>query len=136
MPNPYNDIFEDNGEEYKKPASQPPPSLPLEEEDRFIMDGKEPLDEILENNQFFQQKAESFSQLLSQTRAIDHQVTKGLTRLFLFDEDTPDKKSLQEERQYHQLLGKKFEKIMVPMRALAEIHLATIQQFNLSLIHI
>ena len=132
MPNPYDDIFEDSGDEKKSSPSNPPEFTPdeFEEDDRFILDGKEPLDEILDSIRIFQDEAESFSQLLSRTKAIDHKVTNSIVRLFIVGNDKHDKKSLKGERQYHNLLRGKFENIIVPMRVLAQLHLKTIQQFN------
>ena len=67
MPNPYDDIFEDGGEEKKPSQPNQPEFTPeeFEEDDHFILDGKEPLDEILESIRLFQAEAEAFSQLLS-----------------------------------------------------------------------
>ncbi len=132
MPNPYDDIFDDGGEDKKSSQPNPPEFSPeeFEEEDHFISDGKEPLDEILESIRLFQQDAESFSQLLSRTRSIDHKVVSNIVRFFIVRDDPHDKRSLNGERQYHNLLRDKFSNIIVPMRALAQLHLKTIQQFN------
>ena len=132
MPNPYDDIFEDKGEEKKSSQPSQPEFTPeeFEEDDRFQMDGKEPLDEILESIRVFQEEAESFSQLLSRTKAIDHKVVNSIVRLFIVGNDKHEKGSLNGERQYHNLLRGKFENIIVPMRTLAQLHLNTIQQFN------
>ena len=136
MPNPYEDIFEDN--EGKKKPTQSEPQLDAQEEyqpmefaeDDFIMDGKEPLDEILEGLQVFQKKAETFSRSLSQIGVVDHLVDSSLLRFFVIRKDKHNKGSLRGERKYHELLISKFEKIIVPMRELAELHLQSVQQFN------
>ena len=85
------------------------------------MNGKEPLEEILDTVRQFEYQAESFSQLLSKTRAIDHKVENKITRLFLVTKDPHDKKNLKGERLYHELQTKKFEDIIVPMRSLAPV---------------
>jgi len=135
MPNPYDDIFEDKGDQKKSPEPEFDNQefeefKSIEDDDRFKSDGKEPLDEILESIRAFQAEAESFSQLLSQTRTIDHKVNNTIVRLFFVSDDKHDKKSLSGERQYHDLLRKKFKNIIAPMRSLAQLHLKTIQQFN------
>ncbi|MFK7772835.1 MAG: hypothetical protein AB8F94_11870 [Saprospiraceae bacterium] len=128
MPNPYDDIFDDSGEKKKSPE---PEFTPLEfEDDHFDMNGKEPLDEILESIKTFQQQAESFSKLLSQTKAIDHKVEGNILKYFLVTNDKFDQRSLGGEKKYHELLSTKFERIIAPMRELAKLHLTTIKQFN------
>lgn len=129
MPNPYDEIF--NSDDEEKKSSEPLFSKEdLEADDRFDMDGKEPLEEILDTVRQFEYQAEAFSQLLSKTRAIDHQIENKITRLFLVTNDPHDKKSLKGERLYHELQTKKFENIIVPMRSLAQLHLQAVQQFN------
>jgi len=131
MPNPYDEIFEDKNEEEKSPSNSSPFSpQELEEDDRFQSSGKEPLDEILDQIQHFQKEAEPFSQLLTSTSAVDHKVPPKLARFFLVENNPEEKKSLKEERSYHDLLNHKFESIIVPMRALAKVHLDVVQQFN------
>lgn len=128
MPNPYIDLFDDEGKSNKAPKpiifSQPSEHQELE------TDSKEALDEVLESIQVFNKQAENFSQLLSQTRAIEHKVTIGLIRFFVVEEEKTKQKSLAKEKQYYELLRTKFEKIIMPMRDLAKVHLETIQQFN------
>ncbi len=126
MPNPYDDIFEAYDDEDKKPQHSFNPDEYEEEQS----DNKDALDEILERIGQFNQLAESFSKLLSKTRAIEHKVDKPITRFFLAVEDKYHQDSLAEERQYHQLLMTKFERLIVPMHELAKSHLQTIQQFN------
>jgi len=132
MPNPYEDIFDDKNEETNKSQSSKPqdPSLDFDDDDRFNSVGKEPLEEILSNIQLFQKKAESFSRLLTKTSAIDDKVTNKVVRLFISGNKLHKKKNLKEERQYHDLLRKKFETIIIPMRSLAKIHLEIVKQFN------
>ena len=131
MPNPYDDIFEDSGEEKKKSSSSSSESNEFEfEDDGFDMGGKEPLDEILDSIRLFEHQAEDFSKLLSLTKAIDHKVENKILRMFIVTNDKHDKRNLNGERKYHDLQVSKFEKILVPMRALAQIHMQTIQQFN------
>jgi len=129
MPNPYDEIF--NSDDEEKKSSEPLFSKEdLEADDRFDMNGKEPLEEILDTVRQFEYQAEAFSQLLSKTRAIDHKVENKITRLFLVTKDPHDQKSLRGERLYHELQTKKFENIIVPMRSLAQLHLKAVQQFN------
>ena len=129
MPNPYDEIF--NSDDEEKKSSEPLFSKEdLEADDRFEMDGKEPLDEILDTVRQFEYQAEAFSKLLTKTRAIDHKVENKITRLFLVTKDPHDKKNLTGERRYHELQAKKFEDIIVPMRSLAQLHLNAVQQFN------
>ena len=128
MPNPYDDIFEGGGDKKKSPE---PEFTPQEfADDHFEMNAKEPLDEILESIKFFQQQAESFSKLLSQTKAIDHKVEGNILKYFIVTSDKFDQRSLKGEKKYHELLSSKFKRIIAPMRELAKLHLATIQQFN------
>lgn len=128
MPNPYDDIFENDGEKKKSPESE---FTPMEfDDDHFEMNAKEPLDEILESIGIFQKQAESFSKLLSQTKAIDHKVESNILKYFIITNDKFDQKNLRGEKKYHELLFSKFERIIIPMRDLAQLHLTTIKQFN------
>jgi len=128
MPNPYDDILGNDGEKEKTPR---PEFKPMEfDDDHFQTDGKEPLDEILESIKIFQEKADSFSQLLSKSRAIDHKVDGSIFSYFIISQDKHDQEHLVGEKKYHDLLKSKFEKIIVPMRELAELHLQTVKQFN------
>jgi hypothetical protein len=128
MPNPYDDIFDNSGEKKKSPE---PEFTPHEfADDRFKMNAQEPLDEILESIKKFQQQAGSFSKLLSQTKAIDHKVEGNILKYFLVTSDKFDQRSLGGEKKYHELLTSKIKRIIAPMRELAKLHLATIQQFN------
>ena len=128
MPNLYDEIFEDSGEKKKSPENE---FTPQEFDDaHFEMDGKESLDEILESIKVFKGKAESFSKLLSQTRAIDHKIEKNILSYFIVTNDRFDQHNLIGERKYHAILTSKFERIIAPMRELAKLHVDTIQQFN------
>lgn len=93
-------------------------------------DIKEPLDEILDNTTLFEEKAASFSKLLSESKAVDHKVESGFSKLFMSGPDKQARKNLKGERKYHAYLSSLFEQIIIPMRELAEIHLATVKQFN------
>lgn len=130
MPNnPYYNIFDDDSDEKKQTFGAPFPPEELEDM-HFEEEGKEPLDEILETIQSFNHQAETFSQLLSQTRAIEHKEELGLMRFFLEKEDKHNQHSLIGERKYHDVLTTKFERILLPMQDLAQIHLQTVQQFS------
>lgn len=126
MPNPYDDIFDDGtprdqqDEQLPVPPTPPPTNNP----------GKEPLDEILELNNQFNQEAEAFSRLLSDTSVIDHKENTGILQYFVVipEKNRPD--NLADERIYHALLKRKFEAIITPMVQLAKIHKAAIKTFN------
>lgn len=133
MPNPYDDILHDAGEAEKPTPS--PPSLnepePIDLNDpRFLHEGPEALDEILDAVAEFNQKAEDFSRLLSEMSVADHQVAGKVSRLFLVQDDPHERGNLGGERAYHELQEQKFRLIIAPMRQLAELHLATVQRFN------
>ena len=135
MPNPYEDIFNSEGNEKKNEqdtSSEETPSFGFSafEDDGFEVNTEESLDEILSNITLFNQKADAFSKLLSQTRAVDHKVNSGFASLFFEVQDPHDKRYLGGERKYHESLTKKFEAIIVPMRELAELHLKTVKRFN------
>lgn len=129
MPNKYDDFLFDDDDINKEPLG--------EDLDRFSLsspyvpeDMKEPLDEVLDNTVLFQEKAESFSKLLSDARAIDHKVHSSISKLFFATKDKQAKNSMDKERAYHLVLSALFEQIISPMKELAEIHLATVKQFN------
>lgn len=128
MPNPYDDLLGNiqDDEQPTRPKFEPT-NL---EDDRFQMDGKESLDEILETIQLFNQKAESFSRLLTQMRAIEHKDNLGVLSFFLESDDKNDQGDLAGERKYRDLLQTKFEKIIEPMQDLAKLHIETVKQFN------
>jgi hypothetical protein len=131
MPNPYDDIFNPDGNREKGEKKSPIDfgASDFGQEDYPTPD-KDSLDEILDSIKFFTKEAEGFSQLLSRMRAIDHKDEGSVLRYFLVSEDKHDKKSLSGERRYRNLLTVKFEKIIVPMRDLAKLHFNTVQQFN------
>lgn len=129
MPNKYDDFLFNDDKNNKEPIDD---GL-----DRFSLsspyipeDIKEPLDEILDNTILFEQKAESFSKLLSDSRAIDHKVSSNISKLFFAAKDKQAKNSLEKERAYHMMLSTLFEQIIAPMKELAQIHLSTVKQFN------
>ena len=131
MPNPYDDIFNPDGNR-EKGEKKPPIDFgtsDFEMED-YPKPDKDPLDEILDSIKLFTKEAESFSQLLSKMRAIDHKDEGNVLRYFFVSEDKHDKKSLSGERRYHDLLIVKFVTIITPMRDLAKLHFNTVQQFN------
>jgi len=141
--NPYEDFFESSGntphrgDTGKEQPKEQQEDLPKEENifeenihDKRFKNSRESLDEILTSLALFEQKANGFSKLLSETRAIQHKVVSMLSRIFLTNQKDPSKKSLAGERAYYRVLIKKFTEIIVPMKALAEIHLQTVKQFN------
>jgi len=148
MPNPYDDILREDEEHRPKPtpapvrqAPGPPASAPAKKEPlelepvdlndpRFHNDGPEPLDEILEDVEAFNKRAEAFSRLLSELAVTDHKVSGLVTRLFIDPENSHDRGTLAGERAYHELQERKFRLIIAPMRELGELHLATVKQFN------
>ncbi len=131
MPDPYDDFLFGNDEKKKKkfldensePLDFSKPYTPPENQ-------KEPLDEILERNRQFEKKAETFSKILSQAKAIDHKVDSGIARFFLSSDDKKAQNSMRGEKEYHSYLTHTFVKIISTMRELAEIHQASVQQFN------
>lgn len=132
MPNPYDDLFEsDNKKRMNIQPEKPESSDPgLEAEDEFESGGKEPLVEITENISLFNEEARAFAQLLSRTKAVDDKVTNPIERLLFASKDRNPKPTLTEERDYHKLLLKKFETIIIPMRSLAKTHSNVVEQFN------
>lgn len=125
MPNPYDNLFGNDPPlafGAKQPAV-PEPAAPVAPQ-------PEPLDEILHKNAQFHQQAQVFSTLLSNLRAVDHQVPNELLAIFVKMGNDHDQGSLAGEKDYHALLSKKFCLIMEPMRELAGLHLAAVKQFN------
>ena len=133
MPNPYDDLFDNDDERVEPTRPQSlggfKPSVDLNDP-RFFNTGPEPLDEILQDIEAFNAKGAEFSRLLSQLSVADHKVSNTVTRMFFVMDDPQDRGSLAGERQYHELQEKKFRMIAGPMRELAELHLATVKQFN------
>ncbi len=122
----YDDLFED--EEAENKSSKPKP-VDLHT-DVFENQEQEPLDEILTLIHQFTKKAIPFSQLLTKTSAVDHEIDKGVLDFFLIADDKFDQKTLEKERKYYAMIQAKFEAIIPPMRDLGDIHLKTIKQFN------
>ncbi len=129
MPNPYDDIFGDKNEE-SQPHGKSTPAFQLPK-DNYPEYDKEPLDEIIELIKEFQKRAESFSELLTHTRAVDHKVENQLLGKFIVIDDPHDKGNLFNERAYYGELEKDFHQIIKPMKLLAELHLETVKKFNL-----
>jgi len=131
MPNPYEHLFGDedfqqplpNGEAPAPLYSMPPPPEPQ----------KDPLDAILEKIADFQQKAEAFSVLMSQTRAVDHEVSGEWLSLFVNTGNSHDQGSLAGEKACHALLTKKFRGLIEPMKDLALLHVETLKAFILEI---
>jgi len=131
MSNPYDDIFDDESGKKQSQPPIPPEALPqVPEPLEKATPEKESLDEILDNIELFNHDAEAFSKLLSETRSIDHKETKGLLQYFVIIPEKDRPENLKEEREYHNLLSRKFERIITPMVNLAKIHLQTIKIFN------
>ncbi len=137
--NPYEDFFtSDSGNsKEQKPDKNPAKKISNEENifeenihDRRFKSSRESLDEVLVSLRQFEEKAAAFSKLLSETRAIQHKVVSLISRLFLTNQKSPDKKSLAGERAYYRVLLKKFINIIEPMKVLAQIHRKTVTQFN------
>ncbi len=128
MPNPYEDFFNNEKKEPEKPSSEE--ALEPIDFSEHPENHKEPLDEVLDSINLFREKAESFSKLLSATKAVDHKVVNNIARLFLVTEDHHDQESLAGEKKYHTILKDKFLNIIEPMKGLAKIHLDTVTQFN------
>lgn len=135
MPNPYDNLFgdkEENGQPLGQPAPEPQKVMPFSlPKDGYPENEKEPLDEILEWIGDFRKKAVPFAELLSQTRAVDHEVENQLLGKFIVLDDPHDKGALSGERAYHTKLQQHFAQIIEPMKILAEIHLQTVRKFNL-----
>jgi hypothetical protein len=135
--NPFDAFFEPPGEKGEKKDQQTERDKiypPIEDRTIFPEDGKESLDEILEKNMTFERHAESFSKLLSQTRAVDHEPVafagNTIVQLLVDIHDPHDQGSLRAEKAYHQILENKFRAIIVPMTELARLHHDIANQFN------
>lgn len=135
--NPFDAFFEPPGgpEEKKHQPTEREEKLSSYGDDPvFPEGGKESLDEILEKNAEFERRAESFSKLLSQTRAVDHDPVAFADNTFLkylVDiKDPHQQSSMRGEKAYHQLLENKFRAIIVPMIELAQLHCKIVKQFN------
>ncbi|WP_299434633.1 hypothetical protein [uncultured Aquimarina sp.] len=128
MPSLYDDLFEDDGAKNEL-TNRKRKSLDVDDH-LFPENQKESLDEILLLIKQFNVQAEPFSQLLSHTRAVDHEVEKGILDFFLITKDKYNQGTLVKERKYYEILQSKFTSIIAPMKDLAHIHLQTIKQFN------
>ena len=135
--NPFDAFFEPpggTGEKKDQQVEREEVYPPIEDRTIFPEDGKESLDEILEKNQQFEQRAADFSKLLSQTRAVDHEPVAfaGNTLIhYLIDiHDPHEQGSMRGEKAYHQILENKFRAIIVPMIELARLHCDVVNQFN------
>ncbi len=125
MPNPYEHLF---GEEDHQ---QPPPQDQTPEPD-FSMPPEpqtDPLDVVLEKIAVFQKQAEAFSVLLSQTKAVDYETHSAWWSLFVNTGTRHDQGSLAGEKASHRIMTSKFVDIIVPMKALAMLHLETLKAF-------
>lgn len=134
MTNPYESTF---GEPIKKESeSQEVPQEPNSFSELPPMEEPAPeaLNELIEKCEIFQQEAPTFAQLLSKTRAVDHQVPIVLRNNWLKTlvhvEDPHDQGSLRAERKYFSTLDRKFRAIIEAMKTLAEQHLAILKQFH------
>lgn len=132
MANPYDDIFEDSEERKAQSRANTTnfSDLELKNENHFISDEKESLDEVLENIELFKTLVGPFSKLLTLTRAVDFKVPKNVFSLFIIPTDPHNQKSLKKERIYYSLLKQKFSAVILPMLKLAKIHVETVSQFN------
>ncbi len=145
MSNPYDDLFNE-GPPKNQPAREQLPEVPIplpqnNEPSKEELDpnnetvnpielGKETLDEILDYNAAFNQKAEEFSKLLSELSAIDHKENTGILQYFVVIPEKGRPENLQDEKIYNALLSSKFERVIAPMAELANIHLEAIKRFN------
>jgi len=133
--NPFDAFFEIPGNpgEKKDLPEQETAFSPQEDRGIFPEHGKESLDEIMEKNTVFERLAESFSKLLSQTKAIDHEPVafagNTLVQYFVQVHDPHDQRSMRGEKAYHQMLENKFRTIAVPMLELAKLHSEIAHQF-------
>ncbi len=135
--NPFDAFFEPpggTGEKKDQQAEREEIYPPIEDRVIFPEDGKESLDEILEKNNQFEQRAAGFSKLLSQTRAVDHEPVafagNTLVQYLVDIHDPHEQGSMRGEKAYHQILENKFRAIIVPMIELARLHCDVVKQFN------
>jgi len=125
MSNPYDDLFGNN-----PPRSFGANMQPMPREDTHPENQPEPLDEILVKNALFNEKAQTFSTLLSRLRVVDHKVPNEVLAMFVNLGENHDQGSLAGEKSFHELLSKKFRLIIEPMRELAALHLEAVKQYN------
>jgi len=130
MPNPYNNLFDENAE------PNDPPQTPINLDDpRFdpanVVD---PLEDLLAKITVFKEKGEQFSAFLSQTRAIDHRdeaaSASAFMSLFITTGGNHAMGSLLAERQHYDILQGKFRDIIGQMKSLALEHWEIVKHFN------
>lgn len=131
MPNPYEHLLGD--EDFQEPLPNGEAPAPLFSMPPPPENQQDPLDAILEKIAEFQQNAEAFSVLMSQTRAIDHEVSGEWLALFVNTGGSHDQGSLSHEKEYHALLTHKFRNLIEPMKDLALLHLETLKAFILEI---
>ena len=135
MTNPYESAF---GEDtpHKKQEGEEQPSVPPGDLFADLPEGplREPLDEILDICAAFKEKATSFVQLLSATRAVDYKVSAVARQKWLQYlvqvEDPQAKEDLAAERKLYELLQRKFRDVIVPMKDLAQLHLDALKRYH------
>jgi hypothetical protein len=131
MPNPYEQLFGNEDFQQRAPDDEALPSafpMPPPPENQ-----QDPLDAILEKIAAFQQNAEPFSVLMSQTRAVDHEVSGEWLALFVNTGGSHNQGNLSAEKDYHALLIHKFRNLIEPMKELALLHLETLKAFILEI---
>lgn len=135
MSNPYESAFGEEQQPAKPATGAPKAGLdfsglpPLEDSDLTPA-----LEELLANCETFTREATTFGQLLSRLRVVDHRVRardrQHWLKLLIEIEDNHQQPSLAGERKYFRLLQDKFSAIIVPMKALAQLHLICLKQFH------
>lgn len=135
MPNPYESAFGEEEQTPKKPEDAEQKntdfsSLPPWEEG----DLTPALDTLIERCAAFSEKALQFGQLLTRLRVVDHQVSLAVKQAWLHYlvkvDDPHEQASLAGERKYYRLLQDKFVAIIEPMKALAQEHRQSLQEFH------
>ncbi len=130
MPNPYNNLFDENAE------PNDPPKTPINLDDpRFDpANNVDPLEDLLGKIAAFKEKGAQFSAFLSQTRAIDHRdeaaSANTIMALFFTTGGSHAKGNLLAERQHYDILQGKFRDIIRQMKNLALEHWEIVKQFN------
>lgn len=130
MPNPYNNLFDENAENAN------PPQTPINLDDpRFDpANAVDPLEALLEKITLFKQKGEQFSAFLSQTRAVDHRdeaaSANTFMALFFTTGGNHSRGNLLGERHHYDVLQTKFRDIIGQMKNLALEHWEIVKQFN------
>lgn len=130
MPNPYENLFDENA------AENNPPLPPIDLNDPRFDPGSmiDPLEAILGKIAAFKEKGEQFSGFLSKTRAVDHRDEAASANtfwsIFISTGGSHARGSLQAERYHYDLLQKKFRDIIGQMKGLALEHWEIVKQFN------